>query len=77
MKLGVYKTADEYREALTAAKHHTGDWVNDFLGKPAFIPAAEETDVDLVVLSVADFGFEEGARYHQICSKARGVGLQL
>ncbi len=77
VRLGVCKTADEYRKALEAGKHRSGDWVNNFLGKPAFNCASEETDVDLVVLSVDDLGFKEGALYSQICEKALAMGLEL
>ncbi len=70
VKLGVYKTADGYRTALEAGKHLSGAWVNDLFGKPACTCVSEETDVNLVVLSVADLGFKEGALYGQICEKA-------
>ena len=77
VKLGIYKTADAYRKALEAGKHRSGDWVNDFLGKPACNCAGEETDVDLVDVSVHDLGFKEGALYSQICEKALAMGLEL
>jgi hypothetical protein len=77
VRLGVYKTADAYREALQASKHRCGEWVTDLFGKPACHCASEETDVDLVVLSVEDLGFKEGALYSEICEKAQDVGLEL
>ena len=77
VKLGVYKTADAYRKALEAGKHLSGEWVSDLFGKPACTCASEETDVDLVVLSVADLGFKEGALYSQICEKALAMELEL
>ena len=54
-----------------------GDWARDMLLQPAFIVAAEETEVDLVVMSVADLGFKNGARYDQICARAIELGLEL
>lgn len=75
--LGVHKSAGGYIKALKAAKHRIGDWANDILGKAEFTCAGMETDVDLVVLSVADLGFKEGARYSQICEKAVEMGLAL
>jgi hypothetical protein len=77
VRLGVYKTADEYRKALQAGEHRCGEWVTNLFGKPACHCASEETDVDLVVLSVDDLGFKEGALYSQICEKAQAMGLDL
>ena len=50
---------------------------NSFLAEAAFACAAEETDVNLVAVSVADLGYREGARYSQICAKAQEMGLDL
>ena len=77
IKLGVYKSPDAYRDALEAGKHLSGAWVSDLFGKPACTCASEEIDVDLVVLSVADLGFKEGALYSQICERAPAIGLDL
>ncbi len=77
VKLGAYKTTDAYRKALETGKRRSGEWVTDFLGKPAFKCAGEETDVDLVVLSVDELGFKKGALYSQICEKAQSIGLEL
>ena len=77
VKLGVFKTADAYRKALEQGRRRSGEWVNDFLGQPAYTCAREETDVDLVVLSVEDLGFKKGALYSQICEKALAAGLDL
>ena len=45
VRLGVYKTADEYRKALQAGEHRCGEWVTNLFGKPACHCASEETDV--------------------------------
>ena len=47
------------------------------LGKPAFRVVAKETDVDLIVMSVTDLGFPEGASLKDIYAKARALGLYL
>ena len=77
VKLGVHKTPAEYRKALEAGNHRSGGWVNEIFDKPVCTCADKETDVDLVVLSVGDLGFKEGALYSQICDKAVAVGLEV
>ncbi len=77
VRLGVHKSAEAYRKALATGNHRAGSWVNDFLGKPAYQSAKNETEVDLVVLSVGDLGFKKGALYSQICEKAVALGLEL
>src|SRR5271165_6658657 len=42
VRLGVHKTADEYRKALQAGKHRSGEWVTELLGKPVCHCASEE-----------------------------------
>ncbi len=76
-RLGVCKTADEYREALEKAKRPGDDWVRDILSNPAFVCAAEETDLELVAPSAADLGFKDGAYDSQIREKALEMGLKL
>lgn len=75
-RLGVYKTADEYREALRKAKRPGDDWVSEILGNPAFVCANEETKLELVAPTVADLGFKEGAYDSQIREKALEMGLK-
>ena len=75
IKLGTCKTPDEYRTALKKGRYRIGDWSNDILGKTTC--AQEETDVDLVALSVAELGFSKGAYYRDICAKGVEMGLEL
>jgi hypothetical protein len=75
VKLGTCKSPDEYRKALKKAGQRIGDWGNDILGKTDC--AQEETEVDLVVLSVKELGFANGAPYKNICAKALQLGLEL
>ena len=77
LKLGTYKTADEYRGALKSAGYNVGGWANDILSKPAFICAQQETEVDLVVISVSELGFKYDGRYSDICTRAMEMGLKL
>ena len=77
VKLGTCKTADEYRKALKKAGRRIGDWANDILGKPAFTASQQETEVDLVVATVAELGLTEGGQYKDICARAVEMGLEL
>jgi hypothetical protein len=77
IKLGQHKTAEAYRQALEARKRRSGEWVNDFLGRPACHCASEETTVDLVVVSVGELGFKSSALYSEICERAQALGLGL
>lgn len=76
VKLGLHKTAGEYGKAVKSARR-VSDWANDILGQPQFTCVAEETDADLVVLSVAELGFKDGSRYDAICARAKELGLDL
>ena len=76
LQLGTHKTADEYRGALKSAGYNVGGWANDILSKPAFICAQQETEVDLVVISVSELGFKYDARYSDICTRAMEMGLK-
>lgn len=77
LRLGVCKNPDDYRKALESGRRRSAEWVNNFLGQPAFACAGEETDVDLVVLSVDELGFDKGALYSEICDRAVDMGLDL
>jgi hypothetical protein len=77
IKLGIGKTADDFRKALKGNGFNIGDWANDILGKPAFMVATEETEVGLVKIAVAELGFKKGARRDQIYERAKELGLEL
>ena len=78
IKLGTgFKNADDFRKAIKQSGMFIGDWGNDILGKPAFTAATEETEVDLVLVTVADLGFKDGAKRSDIYNRAIELGLQL
>ena len=54
-----------------------GDWANSVLEQPAFTIATEETEVDLVVVSVSELGFQYRATRAQIYQRAQEFGLEL
>ena len=78
IKLGTgLKDADAIRKAIADEGGRISDWANDILGQPAFTVATEETEVELVVVSVAELGFKDGAKYSDICERAKQLGLAL
>ena len=78
IKLGTgLKTADDFRKAIKAKGMKIGNWANDILGKSAFVAAKGETEIDLVLVTVAELGFKSGARYDQICGRAKELGLEF
>jgi len=77
IKLGGFKTADDVRKALKDGGFRLGDWANDILGKPAFTVTSEETELDLVVVTVAELGFKKGATRRNIYKRAQEFGLEL
>lgn len=78
LKLGTgIKDADGFRKALKKADCNIGDWGNNILGKPAFKVAEAETEVELVVVSNAELGFENGATVKETYARAKELGLEL
>lgn len=79
IKLGTpgLKTAEDFRRAIKDNGMKIGDWANDILGQPGFTVADEETEIDLVCLTVAELGFKDGARRDKIYTEAQKFGLQL
>jgi hypothetical protein len=75
VKLGTYKSPDGYRRALKQAHISIGDWSNDILDRISY--AQQEVEVNLVVLSVFELGFNRSAKYKDLCVKALELGLQL
>ena len=69
IKLGIYKSANEYHKALKANGFKIGDWANNILGKSAFFTSPNETEVELVKITVAELGFKNGATRKEIYKK--------
>ncbi|MDD5098461.1 MAG: hypothetical protein PHD31_01970 [Candidatus Pacebacteria bacterium] len=75
IRIGGFRNADEISKAIKKSGMKIGDYTNDILGK---IPlATSETDINVVLLSVAELGFKDGAEYGKICSRAKELGLEL
>jgi hypothetical protein len=78
IKLGTgLQTADDFLKKVMEAGMKIGDWANDILGKPAFTATTSETEVELVVASVAELGFKDGATRKDIYVRAQEFGLDL
>ncbi|MBU3895871.1 hypothetical protein KKG36_00925, partial [Patescibacteria group bacterium] len=79
IKLGTngLRTADDFRKDLKDNGFSIGDYANGILGKPAFTAATEETEMDLVVISVAELGFKNGATCEHIYARAKKLGLDI
>jgi len=72
------RTADNFRDSLDANEFNIDEGTDDILGKPQFTIAAKEVRLDLVVVSVAELGFEDrGAPREQIYTRIRELGLKL
>ncbi len=76
--LGINKGVDAYRETLAAERVRIGDSADEILGRPAFFYARTPKQVELVVLSVAELGFEADAVSHaEVYRRAKQMGVEL
>ncbi len=71
------RRADDFHKDIKDCRMRIGDWASDILGKPAFTVATEETEIKLVLVTVADLGFKNGATREDIYKRAQGLGLEL
>jgi hypothetical protein len=76
--LGTHDSAKALVEALRAAGCRVGDLASEVVERPEFSVRKSRTEVDLVVVSVADLGFgEAGAPRAEIYKRAERLGLVL
>jgi hypothetical protein len=77
IKLGTgFKTADDFRAALRN-DYLIDDVANDIIGKPAFVASESEMEVELVILTPAKLGLEDGATRKDIYDRALECGVTL
>jgi len=74
-KLGTHESAGGLRRALLACGCRIGKWGSDILDQVTVSPT--ETTVELVVVTVADLYFKEGATRMAIYERAMALGLEL
>jgi hypothetical protein len=73
--LGIHDSADSLRQAV---RRHAGRLAGEALDGPDFGISKVKTDVDLVVLSAAELGFEaESEPLAEIYAQAARIGLEL
>lgn len=76
VKLGTgLETADEFCKALKQSGCRITYSANDILGRSEF--SARNAELDLVVVSVADLGFKDGAYRQDFYKNAQELGLEL
>jgi hypothetical protein len=76
--LGEFANSFVLRNALDAADCAIGDLAEEILARPAFTLVSTKTDVDLVVVSVAELGLgADSASLRDIYARAEQLGLGL
>ena len=76
---GTHRTGADLLEALLQEKCSISLWSRQALGNPDFPVAAEETTVDIVVVSMLEMGFTEDelATLDTIYDRAKQMGLEM
>ena len=76
ISLGTYASATAMLAALDAASVHVGDTAEAALHRPAFVVGRTQTDVQLVVVSAAELGFDGRASLGAIYTRASKFGYE-
>lgn len=69
------KTSKEYAEELLKQGYKTSDWAQDILNKVE--PLKQKEEINIVLFSVEQLGFSNGATLQEIYNKAKELGLEL
>jgi hypothetical protein len=75
IKIGTQKSVKDLTKALTGNGFRISDWAGDILKKITLADA--ETEIELVLVSVADLGFTKATRRDAIYDRAKELGLDL
>ncbi len=73
--LGLHKSPKNYRKAMEKDDYRIGDYAGQILNKTEV--SQTEVELDLVVVTVGELGFKNGARRDVLYAKALEIGLQL
>jgi hypothetical protein len=76
IKLGTGLNGETFPNVIEESGGHVSHWAKKLLGQN-FTVSETETDLDLVIVSVADLGFEHDATLEQIYARAQGFGLGI
>lgn len=78
IKLGTgIKDANGFRQAIKDAGMCIGRGTNDIIGKPEFVVATEEIEVDLVKVTPYELGFKKHPQLGHIYDRVKELGLEL
>jgi hypothetical protein len=77
LTLGTYKGVNALRAAFDVARVRVGDSADEILGRPGFAFSQTRIDVDLVVVTVAELGFNHRTSLADIHQRAGKLGLEL
>ena len=75
IEIGTYKDVKSLRKALEESGARIRDWAGDILNKTKL--SKSKQSLDLVVLSVKELGFPQGAQLKDIYEAAKNQGLDL
>jgi hypothetical protein len=76
--VGLHHSVNAVRDALDEARIAVGESADEILGRPGFTFAEAPTELDLVILSVAELGFgPQGAALADIHERGIRIGLEL
>lgn len=71
------KTAKELEKEFKDSGNKIYDWAKEMMASKDFKPAKKKEKLSLVVLSVADLGFPQGATRQEIYDQAQKLGLEI
>ena len=77
IQLGTHKDASTLLGAMKNEGLKVSDYSKDIMGKPDFTVASEQTNIQLVLVSVAELGYPKGARRDAIYKRAIQFGLSF
>jgi len=71
------ETADDFYNALKQGGFTISEFANELLRSSVFKVATKETQIDLIVVSVAELGFANGGSRKDVYNRAHELGLGL
>ena len=77
ISLGTYANTSALYNALDEAAIHIGVTAEEALHRTAFAVSTQRSEVELVILSVAELGFAEPAPRGAVYNRARNLGYEL